>query len=198
MTLYGTLTSPFVRKVRIAAKLVNIPVKLELVETNPIEPNERYAKNNPLMRVPALRLDNGLVLADSKLICLYFEQKVPGILLPQNEEYWQVQSRHFLADGALDSAVLIRYEEAIRPQEKKWEAWIKGQEEKIKNTLAYLEKEIPEMEKNFYIDSIALVCLLGYLNYRKILPNWERDFVKLKAFYEKFSQQNVVLETAPP
>ncbi|MCS6985406.1 MAG: glutathione S-transferase N-terminal domain-containing protein [Leptospiraceae bacterium] len=199
MVLYGTYTSPFVRKVRLALHFTGLAknVEFRLVETNPTIPNLNYAQKNPLMRVPALELENGMILADSKLICRYLDELSPNTILPTGHDKWRVESRHFLADGALDSAVLIRYEEALRPKEKLWPEWIKGQEEKIRKTLSFLQGYLDEMKDRYYLDSLALHCLLGYLKFRGICKSWEEDFPKLADYYTTNEKKEAFCQTAP-
>ncbi len=199
MTLFGTATSPFVRKVKVAAQLAGLPVQFEQVETNPVKPNEGYARSNPLMRVPALRLEDGTLLADSKLICDYFDRLKPGVLLPLREEdRLQVQAIHYLSDGALDSAVSIRYETAVRPPELRWQGWIDGQQAKIHHALEFLNNQVLWVQRQkLYLDQIAVVCLLDYLVFRNIVPNWQQQFPLLESLRARLSEFPEFRATAP-
>lgn len=61
MKLYGSLTSPFVRTVRIAAIELGLGAQVELAPTvvRPTEPNRAYGDRiNPLRRVPALETES--------------------------------------------------------------------------------------------------------------------------------------------
>lgn len=71
MKLVSYPTSPFARKVRIAAFEAGLLDRLEIVDANPLADDGVVAKHNPLGKVPALVLDDR-TLVDSPLICAYW------------------------------------------------------------------------------------------------------------------------------
>ena len=71
MKLRYSTTSPFVRKVHVLALETGQIDKIELVKTNTGDPNSDHGKDNPLNKVPALALDDGSKLYDSRVICEY-------------------------------------------------------------------------------------------------------------------------------
>ena len=75
MKLFGTLTSPFVRKVRIAACEVGQAGSIEFVVSSltPIHRDLEIVSANPSGRVPTLILDDGAALYDSRVICRYLD-----------------------------------------------------------------------------------------------------------------------------
>jgi glutathione S-transferase len=64
--LYGTTTSPFVRRVRVIAAECGEPV--ELVDTAPPAGQERLRAVSPIRKVPVAELPDGRVLFDSRAI----------------------------------------------------------------------------------------------------------------------------------
>ena len=66
MKLYGSLTSPYVRKARILIREKNIDC--EFVVEKPGDPGTRFPQLNPLAKVPVLELD------DEQAICWGFRQ----------------------------------------------------------------------------------------------------------------------------
>ena len=82
-------------------------------------------------------------LFDSPVICEYLDSHHKGRkLLPRKgRERWVALRLQAMADGLLDAAILTRYEGALRPKDKRWPDWIKGQTKKIEGVLAQLEAE---------------------------------------------------------
>ena len=75
MRLRYSPTSPFVRKVMVVALETGVSDRIERIPTTvaPTTPNEEVARENPLVKVPALTTDDGLVLYDSPVICEYLD-----------------------------------------------------------------------------------------------------------------------------
>ena len=78
MQLYGSNTSPYVRKVRIQALEGEYWDQIDFFEmaTAPTTPNMDNV--NPLKKVPALATDDGQVLFDSRVVCEYLDQALGG------------------------------------------------------------------------------------------------------------------------
>ncbi|WP_225411637.1 glutathione S-transferase N-terminal domain-containing protein [Stigmatella hybrida] len=70
MELWYAPTSPFARKVRIAAHELGLAGCLRLVEVTPWT-DARLRALNPLSKVPTLVLDSGEVLYESGVLCEY-------------------------------------------------------------------------------------------------------------------------------
>lgn len=88
MKLVSYPTSPFARKVRIAAFEAGLLDRLEIVDANPLADDGVVAKHNPLGKVPALVLDDR-TLVDSPLICAYLDSLHCGSKLhPDGDLQW--------------------------------------------------------------------------------------------------------------
>ena len=76
MKLIFSPSSPFVRKVRIAAIELGLIDKIEFLPTTvaPGQANDEYARITPLKKLPALILDNGDVILDSYVIAEYLDE----------------------------------------------------------------------------------------------------------------------------
>ena len=66
LTLRSSPASPFVRKVRIAASLLGLEREITLEHADPTNPSDTIRRQNPLGKIPALVLDDGTVLFDSR------------------------------------------------------------------------------------------------------------------------------------
>ena len=107
MKLIGSLTSPYVRKVRIAAMEKHID--LEFVVDVPWNPDTKVGEYNPLGKVPVLVQDDGATVFDSRVIVEYLDTVTPvSRLIPEgNRQRIAVKRWEALADGVTDSAALI-------------------------------------------------------------------------------------------
>lgn len=175
-TLFYAAASPFVRKVLVLLHETGQRerVALEEVTPTPVAPIRQLNASNPAGKIPALRLPDGQVLHDSRVICDYFDQQHVGEpLIPrEGSARWRRLTIASLADAVLDAAVLTHYETFVRPEEKRWDAWLEAQREKIARSLAWLESDcIAELQARFDIAAIGVACALGYLDLRQ--PEWD-------------------------
>src|SRR5450830_854723 len=118
MTLFHNPASPFVRKVRVllAETGQQDRVALQLCMPTPVNPDVQLVNENPVGKIPALRLPDGTVLHDSRVILDYLDhQHVGNPLIPRDgSARWRRLTLASMADGIMDAAVLVRYETALR------------------------------------------------------------------------------------
>jgi glutathione S-transferase len=201
MRVHVNPASPFARKVRIVARESKTLERLQEVETavSPVAPNSDLANANPLIKIPALILDDGTVLYDSRVICEYLDSLGSAALFPASgPERWNALRLQALCDGILDAAVLTRYETAVRPQELQWLDWIAGQRKKIEGGIAALEREQSGWGERFGIGQITAACACGYLDFRFPQINWRTEYPGLAKWFERACARSSVRETAPP
>lgn len=193
--------SPFARKVRVVARETGLIGKLQEIETavSPVAPNKDLASANPLIKIPALELDDGTTLYDSRVICEYLDSLAGGRLFPASgSERWQALRLQALCDGILDAAVLTRYETVVRPEALRWPDWIAGQRAKIEGGLAVLERNQAGFGDRFAIGQIGAACVLGYLDFRFPDIAWRKSHAGLARWFEQISARASVRETMPP
>jgi glutathione S-transferase len=170
MRLVDSPSSPFVRKVNIVIHELGIDgVERVASVAHPVARDAALVSLNPLGQVPTLILDDGVALADSRVICEYLNDLAGGTLFPHpGPRRWQALCRQSMTDGALDAAILLRYEQAIRGTGLKSADWIAGQTAKIVSVLDALEREAARAgeDEAFDIGAIGEACLLGYLDFR--------------------------------
>ena len=78
MKLYDAGRAPNPRRVRIFLAEKGIKIPTEQVDLGALQQRtEAYTAINPMQRVPALVLDDGMVIAESIAICRYFEAVQP-------------------------------------------------------------------------------------------------------------------------
>jgi glutathione S-transferase len=190
MILRSSPTSPFVRKVRIAISLLGFDDKVEVRETDLNDAGDSIRKQNPLGKIPALVLDDGETLYDSRVILEYLDQLAGGgrIIPRQGKARFDALRLQALCDGVLDAGVLIVYESRYRPAEMRVDAWVERQKDKIKRALAALEASPPPLDALPNVGQIALACVLGYLDLR-LGGEWRKGHPKLVAWHDGFAAQ---------
>ena len=202
MKLIGSLTSPYVRKVRIVFLEKKVDLDLEL--ENVWAADTKIALNNPLGKVPCLVLEDGEVIYDSRVIAEYADTLGPvGKLIPiGGRERATVKTWETLADGVEDAGILARLEVTLRPPEQQSAVWIERQMGKVNTSLAQMSRELGENawchSDQMTLADIAVGCALGYLLFR--FPNiaWQAQYPNLDALYQKLMQRPSFIETAPP
>ena len=201
MKLRFNKLSPFARKVRIVAREAGIADCIEEIETtvSPVAPNESLARENPLVKIPALVTDAGDTLYDSSVICEYLDTlHAKRKLFPASgSQRFTALRRQALADGILEAAVLCRYEAALRPEALRWKDWIEGQKRKILGGLDALEAEVESWDDEFNIGQIGAACVLGYLDFRFSEWNWRSGHPRLTAWFDRTARRPSVAATVP-
>lgn len=202
MKLIGSLTSPYVRKVRIAfsEKKIELPFALENVWAQ----ETQIMENNPLGKIPCLVLDDGEPIFDSRVIVEYADTLSPvNRLIPDSgKERAAVKTWEALADGILDASILARLEKTWRPENEQSQAWYDRQMGKVHTALAALSKNIGNNEWCFSnklsLADIAVGCALDYLVFRFPELEWQKQYENLNRFYLKMMSRPAFAETSPP
>lgn len=133
--------SPFVRRVAISMKLLELPFVHHNWSVG--KDQDEIRRYNPLGRVPTLVLADGIVLADSAAILDYLDQHVgPGkALLPASgalrRDTLQLMA---LATGAAEKGVAQLYEGIFRPAEKQHQPWLARCSEQMHGGLQLLDQ----------------------------------------------------------
>jgi len=201
MRLWFNPASPFARKVRIVARETGLAGDIEelSIPVSPVKPHAELARENPLVKIPALATPDQGTLYDSAVICEYLDSLHRGApLIPKSgPERWRALRLQALGDGILEAAVLIRYEYAWRPQALQWNDWIAGQFGKVRGGLGALEAECARWNGQFGIGQITAACVLGYLDFRFPQEAWRGSSPSLARWYEKIVERPSVKQTVP-
>lgn len=197
MLLRYSATSPFARKVRLAAAVVGVPLDLQLADT--LDPADTLRHQNPLGKIPTLVTDDGECLYDSRVILTYLDQvSGGGTLLPKAPKAFIATLKlQALADGLMDAGVLLLYEARFRAPEKHEEKWLDHQRQKMARVLEALEADPPALDGNMGMGEISLACALGFLDFR-FGGEWRANHPRLVAWQEAFAARcPMFAETAP-
>ncbi|KAG1647432.1 Uronate isomerase [Nymphon striatum] len=192
-------TSPYVRKVLVLLRETGQLDDLEttIVAGTPVDPGTMPRDLNPLGKIPALALDDGQPIYDSRVICRYLDDRAKSGLYGDGNNTWQLQTLEATADGILDAAILMVYEARVRPEDKQYTDWIEGQWRKIGTALDALEASWMETltADGLNIGQIAVGCALGYLDLRSPERNWRKDHPNLAAWEAEFAKRDSMVAT---
>lgn len=199
MKLRYSPTSPYVRKVTVLALESGLDDRIDRVPTNTADPAGDLPLTNPLGKVPALVTDDGQALYDSPVICEYLDSLNPNAKFfpPSGDARWEALRLQAAGDGMLDAALLAMIETKRRPQDLRWDGWVKQQIEKITRTLDSLEAEAAVLEGPLTIGSVTVACALGYLDFRFPDLGWREGRPALAKWYETISQRPSFQATVP-
>lgn len=201
MKLIGTVSSPFVRKVRIvmAEKKLDYMFVVEDVWSA----QSTIQQSNPLGKVPCLVMEDGGAMFDSRVIVEYLDTLTPvGKLIPPNgRERAEVKCWEALADGVLDAAVLIRLEKNQRPEAQQSVAWLERQMTKVRAGLTAMSTGLadkPFCAGNHYtLADVAAGCSLGWLEFRFPEIAWRTDHTNLGKLFDKLSERISFKDSVP-
>ena len=199
MKLLGTNTSPYVRKVRLVLLEKNIPH--EYLIAPPREPGSQVARVNPLGRIPALILNDDTCVYDSPVIAEYADTLNDApILIPRNNALARMRVKRWeaLADGIMDSAVVVRTE-SIRPAEKREANTLALHNDAVTRALAHAAEQLGQNKwcegDSITLADLALVSALIYLDLRQPERDWRGAHSNLAAWFARVSKRTSVRAT---
>ncbi|VVE71435.1 glutathione S-transferase [Pandoraea anapnoica] len=201
MKLIGALASPYVRKVRIVLAEKKLDYKLEL--ENVWADDTRIQQSNPIGKVPCLVMEDGEAVFDSRVICEYLDTLSPvgKLIPPSGRERAEVRCWEALADGVTDAAVQIRVEKMFHDEASRSQVFITRQVGKIEESLRAMARGLDERQwcagNRLTLADVAVVCALGYLDFRYQEIDWRNAHPNLARHFERMSTRPSVADTVP-
>ena len=199
MKLLGTNTSPYVRKARLVLLEKNI-AHTYLIDP-PREPGSQVARANPLGRIPALILDDETCVFDSPVIAEYADTLNDNpVLIPRTDALARMRVKRWeaLADGIMDSAVVVRTE-SVRPAEKQEAGNITRHNAAITRTLEFISAQLGKRTwcegTAITLADLALASALIYLDLRQPERDWRATHPDLAAWFRRISERPSVRAT---
>ena len=188
MILRTSATSPFGRKVRIAADLAGLAGAIEIVAADTADPDGALAKLNPLGKIPVLTLSSGATYFDSRVSVEYLDHLAGGdVLIPASPgARFDCLPHAALADGLIDARLLQIQEKRLREPEKQDPKQLARQAEKAERSLAAFAAAPPRGKRD--AAHIGLAAALGYLDLR-FDGAWRRRFPGLTDWLEAFAAE---------
>lgn len=147
MRLIGMLDSPFVRRVAITMKAMDLAFEHEPLSV--FRDFDAFSAINPTVKAPTLVTDDGTVLIDSTLILDYLDRIVPAErrLLPDDPAAFLASQRAIgLALAACEKTVQIVYETTLRPADKQHQPWLDRVRGQLQTAYDLLEDSYARVE----------------------------------------------------
>jgi glutathione S-transferase len=191
MKLIGSLSSPYVRKVRVV--MAEKKLDFDFVSEDVWSAQTTIGESNPLGKVPCLVMEGAEALFDSRVIVEYLDTLSPvGKLIPASgRERSEVKTWEALADGLLDAAILARLEATWggRTEAQRSQAWIDRQLGKIDASLVAMSRGLGEKPYcsgiHLSLADIAVGCAVGYLDFRFPDIQWRTGYPNLLRLHDK-------------
>jgi len=199
MKLYGSPTSPYVRKARVLIREKSIPC--EFVVEDPWPAGSPIAEKNPLGKVPVLETGPGSYLFESGFVTHYLDHLDGRPLAPKDAAgYWQSQWWQALGNGIID-AVIARVLETRRPPEKQWQEKMEREESRVHRAISAGERASKGgrylVGDRFTMADLVLGVALQYVDFR-YPHDWRTTHAKLARWHAGISARRSFEETLPP
>jgi len=202
LRLIGSLSSPYVRKVRIVMAEKRIECQLELEDV--WSAGTTIGNSNPLGKVPCLIMEDGGAVFDSRVIVEYLDTISPVSRLIPSEGRQRVEVRTWeaLADGVLDAAIAARLEANWAPRgEARSQAWIDRNMSRVTASLKAMSRGLGEKPwctgLHMSLADIAVGCALFYLDFRFSHIDWRGDHTNLARLADKLAARKSFVDTVP-
>ena len=188
ITLYGSTTSPYVRRLRMyLTDHGHTFVNMQIFEG---PDRAELARRNPTMKIPMLE-DDGQMLFDSRVIYRYLAQKFAQPALS-----WDQENLLTLIDAANDSLVQLMILKRSEVDIDEPRLYFRIQRERVANVLAELNKQAEQGAfRQWGYPAISLYCMLDWTRFRALSDI--SPYPALMAFLERESQRPEAHATDP-
>lgn len=202
MKLYYGKTSPYVRKVLVAAFELGIESDIERLEILPWDPETTYGDINPLGKIPALVTSEGRLLYDSRVIVEHLDSlSDKAALIPADHdgrmECLRVAS---LGDGLMEAMILLYSELERRPRDLHWRYWDDRMREKVDRALDRLEIDARSFDAaRPDLAQITAACGVGWLGFREKILGIDalKGRPTLARWFAAFARRPSMVNTVP-
>jgi glutathione S-transferase len=149
--------------------------------------------------VPTFFTDDGEALYDSRVICEYLDvtSAQPRLFPVNGQARWRTLREQALGDGLMEAALLMRFEQVVRPDGLRHQPWFDGQHEKVVSALEQFAKWVPAFGERVDIGTITVACALSYLDLRFPDEGWRKQKA-LAAWHAHFSERASMTSTQHP
>ena len=197
VTLWGTPTSPYVRRTRILALELGVP--FELRNTNDPGVQDELVAASPTWKIPTVRLDDGTVLCESAIIHHALLPRTGGTLangegslsIPGEEARLRVAA----IDAALDAGIALFYMK--RDAVDLSVPYLQKQRARIDAAMAWVitQVESARVGAELSLDTIALVTTLDWFELRAAWPVQHPALLDAQA---RWATRDSFKQTRPP
>ncbi len=196
LTVYGTTTSPYVRRVRVIAHELGVDV--DLVGSADPDGQARMRAINPVWKVPTATIGE-LSMLDSTTICEYLlSNRGPGPMARFRGD--NVHERNLLTviDGSLDALINGFYlaRDGVTPESS---AYARKQQERAHSAMTWLEQWVTgpwlSQVQQLGLPEVAMVTTLDWMRFRNTYDVSKHP--KLVELAEHWAQRESFATTVP-
>lgn len=180
MQLYGSQTSPYVRRIRLL--LAETPHQFINMNIFAEADRQKLLALNPTLKIPMLQ-DNDEIIFDSNVIYRYLATKMGLAALS-----WYQENQLTLINAVNDSLVslFLCTRSGLNTNEDR--LFFNAQKERIAASMFVLEQQATNQEfASWQYPAMALYCLLDWVIFRELLDL--EDYPALLAFHAANQQQ---------
>lgn len=200
MILVGMFDSPFVRRVAVSLRVLDLPFEHRNLSVGKDEAQIRAL--NPLGRVPVLVLPSGESLIESAMILDHLDALAGpdrALLPPAGEARRAAQQWLALATGAVDKGLQLVYEKVFRPVDKQHQPWADRCHRQMEGALSELDARCAAIQADAWLvgerigqADISLACFCTYL--RDAVPVDLTPYPALRARCERIEDLRALRE----
>lgn len=170
--LFGSHTSPYVRRVRVFAIERDLPY--EMIDTSLLEGQKRLREVSPVWKVPVAKIDDHLLLDSHSIIEYILKKRGYGPLRSSAPaQFWREKNLLTVIDASLESAINAFYFEKDKADPNKI-PYLKKQKMRVDAGMKYLEKELQSgwftLEKKLGLSEIYFYTALDWMRFRLVYP----------------------------
>lgn len=195
MQLYISGNSPYARRARVAAREGDL---MDEIDETVISSFDQLNDVGPGGKIPMLVCDDGTLLCESLIITRYLNDLAGGALLPEEASArlacLEIES---VASVLMDSLFARSLENNQRAQSERSNTIYQREVARSGRCYDRLAELIDPADERVHLGSIAVVCALGYANWRAPEDQWARDRDGLNTYYERFMHRPAFAATAP-
>ena len=188
ITLYGSLPSPYVRRIRML--LENVEYKFEEVDVYNDAGRAKFEAITPIKKLPVL-VDGNSTIFDSHVISQHLckKKEIAELTIEQSNIVSVI-------DAVTDSLIVLFLGKRSELPVSKEKLLFKLQLERVPSSLAWLEAQAGKgVFEEWGLGVIALISLLDWAEYRELYCFSAFPF--LLAAKQQHAQRDIVCTTAP-
>lgn len=190
MKLFGTVPSPYTRRIRLYCADIGAEIAFDVIDIYDEKGRETLQQKTPALKVPFLT-DGDMSIYDSRVIYRYLAEK-----FDQPAMTWHQENTLTLIDAANDALVTLMMGKRSELDTNQDVMLFSFQHERLALVFQQLEDKAAAGEFGHWdYSSICLYCLLDWVLFRALLPL--NKYPTLLAFVDKNKGQLGVSETDP-
>lgn len=198
MQLLISPASPFVRKVRVLLREIDLLTQVEEIDvsTSPLASDPTVMAANPIAKIPTLIRPNGPAIYDSRVITRFLNDHAVAALYPE-ARIWDVLTLEATADAIMEATLSMTYETWFRPEAQQSADWVNAQWAKAARAISAInDRWISHLSGPLNMGQIATACALSYVDLRHDMRQWRDGNTDLAAWHAEFSRRDSMMATA--